>query len=121
MAAIVDERARELFFEENRKTEMTRISFLFAKTGKPAENGKTYSLAGISENNYLYDRVMAKNNFYKLGILTNHGDKYTMSPYHILCPIPTRSINGNSDGRLKQNKGYAGYDPTVIPLDKIPE
>jgi len=44
-----------------------------------------------------------------------------MSPYHILWPIPTRSINGNSDGRLKQNKGYTGYDPTVIPLDKIPE
>ena len=121
MGTIVDERARELFFEEPRKTEMTRISFLFAKTGKPAENGKTYTLDGISENNYLYDRVMAKNNFYKLGIVTNHGDKYTMSPYHILWPIPTRSINGNSDGRLKQNKGYTGYDPTVIPLDKIPE
>jgi len=121
MGAIVDERARELFFEENRKTEMTRISFLFAKTGKAAENGKTYTLDGISENNYLYDRVMAKNNFYKLGIVTNHADKYTMSPYHILWPIPTRSINGNSDGRLKQNKGYTGYDPTVIPLDKIPE
>jgi hypothetical protein len=119
MGTIVDERARELFFEEARKTELTRISFLFAKTGKAAENGKTYTLDGISENNYLYDRVMAKNNFYKNGIVTNHGDKYTMSPYHILWPIPTRSINGNSDGRLKQNKGYTGYDPTVIPLDKI--
>ncbi|MCW3108991.1 MAG: starch-binding protein [Segetibacter sp.] len=120
MGTILDERARELFFEENRKTEMTRISFLFAKTGKPAENGKTYSLATISESNYLYDRVMAKNNFYKLGLVTNHGDKYTMSPYHILWPIPTRSINGNSNGRINQNKGYVGYENNVPALDKIP-
>jgi hypothetical protein len=120
MGTILDERARELFFEENRKTELTRISFLFAKTGKAAENGKVYTLAGISENNYLYDRVMAKNNFYKLGIVTNHGDKYTMSPYHILWPIPTRSINGNSNGRINQNKGYVGYENNVPPLEKIP-
>jgi hypothetical protein len=120
MAAIVDERARELFFEENRKTEMTRISYLFAKTGKAAENGKVYTLAKFSDDNYLFDRVMAKNNFYKLGLVTNHGDKYTMSPYHILWPIPTRSINGNTNGRINQNKGYVGYENNVAPLDKIP-
>lgn len=120
MGTILDERARELFFEENRKTEMTRISFLFAKTGKAAENGKVYSLDKISESNYLYDRVMEKNNFYKYGIVTNHGDKYTMSPYHILWPIPTRSINGNSNGRINQNKGYVGYEKNVPALDKIP-
>ncbi|MDB5246696.1 MAG: starch-binding protein [Segetibacter sp.] len=119
MGTILDERARELYFEENRKTEMTRMSFLFAKTGKAAENGKTYSLANISESNYLYDRVMAKNNFYKLGLVTNHGDKYTMSPYHILWPIPTRSINGNSNGRINQNKGYVGFENNVAALDKI--
>jgi hypothetical protein len=121
MGTILDERARELFFEENRKTEMTRISYLFAKTGKAAENGKVYTLAGFSENNYLFDRVMAKNNFYKLGLVTNHGDKYTMSPYHILWPIPTRSINGNSYGRINQNKGYTGYENNVPALDKIPD
>jgi len=120
MGTILDERARELFFEENRKTEMTRISFLFAKTGKAAENGKTYSLDRISESNYLYDRVMAKNNFYRLGLVTNHGDKYTMSPYHILWPVPSRSINGNSNGRINQNKGYIGFEKNVPALDKIP-
>ena len=120
IGTILDERARELYFEEGRKSELTRISFLFAKTGKAAENGKTYTLGAISENNYMYDRIMAKNNFYKNGILTNHGDKYTISPYHILWPIPTRSINGNSDGRIKQNKGYTGYDPTLQALDVIP-
>lgn len=120
MGTILDERARELYFEENRKTELTRISFLFAKTGKPAENGKVYTIDRISDDNYSYDRVMAKNNFYKNGIVTTHGDKYTMSPYHILWPIPTRSINGNSNGRINQNKGYVGYENNVPALDKIP-
>jgi hypothetical protein len=120
MGMILDERARELFFEEGRKSELTRISFLFAKTGKTAENGKTYNLNSISENNYFYDRIIAKNNFYKNGVVNNHGDKYTISPYHILWPIPTRSIQGNSDGRIKQNKGYTGYDPNLQALDVIP-
>ncbi|HZH64943.1 MAG TPA: RagB/SusD family nutrient uptake outer membrane protein [Flavisolibacter sp.] len=121
MGTIFDERARELFYEEPRKTEMTRVSFLFAKTGKAAENGKTYTLDRISDDNYIYDRVMAKNNFYKLGILTNHADKYTMSPYHILWPVPTPSIQANSNGIIKQNKGYSGYDPSRQALDIIPE
>ncbi|HVF80424.1 MAG TPA: RagB/SusD family nutrient uptake outer membrane protein, partial [Flavisolibacter sp.] len=117
IGTIFDERARELFYEEPRKTEMTRVSFLFAKTGKAAENGKTYTLDRISDDNYIYDRVMAKNNFYKLGILTNHADKYTMSAYHILWPVPTPSIQANSNGIIKQNKGYSGYDPSQQALD----
>ncbi|RYF91000.1 MAG: RagB/SusD family nutrient uptake outer membrane protein, partial [Chitinophagaceae bacterium] len=39
IGSILDERARELFYEEPRKTELTRISYIFAMTGKPAENG----------------------------------------------------------------------------------
>ncbi|MFN2439860.1 MAG: RagB/SusD family nutrient uptake outer membrane protein [Chitinophagaceae bacterium] len=120
MGTIVDERARELYFEEPRKTEMTRISYLFAKTGQAAENGKTYSLTAFSDNNYLYDRVMAKNNFYKLRIRTAHNDQYTMSPYHILWPIPSTAIEANSNGIINQNKGYIGFEKNVPPLDKIP-
>lgn len=121
MATILDERARELFFEENRKTELTRISYLFAKTGKPAENGKVYNLANFSENNYLYDRVIAKNNFYRDGVFTNYGAKYTISPYHVLWPVPTPSIEANSNGRINQNKGYNGFNLNVPALDKIPD
>lgn len=121
MATILDERARELFFEENRKTELTRISYLFAKTGKAAENGKTYSLDRFSESNYLYDRVIAKNNFYRDGVLTNYGTKYTISPYHVLWPVPTPSIEANSNGRINQNKGYNGYNLNIPALDKIPD
>jgi len=121
MATILDERARELFYEENRKTELTRISYLFAKTGKPAENGKTYTLAALSENNYLYDRVIAKNNFYRDGVATNYGVKYTISPFHVLWPIPTPAIEANSNGRINQNKGYNGFALNVPALDKIPD
>jgi hypothetical protein len=120
MGTLLDERARELYFEEPRKTELTRISYLYAKTGKTADNGKTYTMATFSENNYLYDRVMAKNNFYRLGIVTNHGDKYTMSPYHILWPVPTTSIQANTYGHINQNKGYTGYETNIPALDKIP-
>ena len=41
---LLDERARELFYEEPRKCELTRIAFLFAKTGKADEKGRTYSM-----------------------------------------------------------------------------
>lgn len=120
MNTILDERARELYFEEPRKTELTRISYLFAKTGKMAENGKVYKLDNFSEDNYLYDRVIAKNNFYKLGIVTNHGDKYTISPYHTLWPVPTASIQSNTNGHINQNKGYVGFATNIPALDSIP-
>ena len=121
MGSILDERARELYFEEPRKTELTRISFLFAKTGKAAENGKVYKLDNFSDDNYLYDRVMAKNNFYRLGIVTNHGDKYTMSPYHTLWPVPSATIQANTYGHINQNKGYIGYATNIPALDTIPK
>jgi hypothetical protein len=110
-----------LYFEEPRKTELTRIAFLFAKTGKPAYNGKTYSLDNFSDNNFFYDRVIEKNVFYRTGIVTNHGDKYTMSAFHVLWPVPSNPIAANTYGVINQNKGYVGYEKNVPPLDKIPE
>lgn len=121
IGTILDERARELYFEEPRKTELTRIAFLFAKTGKPAYNGKTYTLANFSESNFFYDRVIEKNVFYRTGIVTNHGDKYTMSAFHVLWPIPSNPIAANAYGVINQNKGYVGYEKNVPPLDKIPD
>ncbi|MEJ7768759.1 MAG: RagB/SusD family nutrient uptake outer membrane protein [Chitinophagaceae bacterium] len=121
MGTLLDERARELYYEEPRKTELTRISYLYAKTGKMADNGKSYKLTNFSDDNYLYDRIIAKNNFYRLGILTNHGDKYTVSPYHTLWPVPTTSINANSYGHINQNKGYSGFETNIPATDKIPE
>ena len=119
--AVLDERARELYWEEPRKTELTRIAYLFAKTGKAAPNGKSYSLANFSTNNYWYDRLMDKNIFYKTNFVTNHGDMFKISQYHVLWPIPQAAILGNSGGRINQNLGYSGADLNVPALDKIPE
>ncbi len=121
IGTILDERARELFYEEPRKTELTRISYIFAMTGKTAENGKTYTLNNFSDNNYFYDRIMARNNFYREGLVTNHGDKYTISPYHVLWPVPSNAIQANSNGIINQNKGYSGYERYSPPLTQIPE
>lgn len=121
IGTILDERARELFYEEPRKTELTRIAYIFAQTGKPAYNGKAYALANFSDNNFFYDRVKEKNNFYRANTVTNRGDRYTISPFHVLWPVPTRSIQANSYGVINQNKGYVGYEANKPPLDIIPD
>jgi hypothetical protein len=117
IGTILDERARELFYEEPRKTELTRIAYILAITGQPAYNGKTYNMATFSENNFFYDRIIEKNIFYQKGISTNYGNVYTISPHHVLWPVPTVSIQANTYGRINQNKGYTGYALNVPPLD----
>lgn len=117
IGVVLDERARELFYEEPRKTELTRIAYIFAKTGIMAENGKTYSLANFSDDNYYYDRVMEYNEFYNRGVFTNSGVEFTISPYHVLWPIPAYTINANTQGVINQNKGYAGYENNIVPLE----
>jgi starch-binding outer membrane protein, SusD/RagB family len=119
IGTILDERARELFYEEPRKTELTRIAYILAKTGKPAYNGKVYTLERFSDENFFYDRIMEKNNFYNRNVRSNFGTMYTISPYHVLWPVMTASIVGNSRGRINQNKGYTGYANNVPALTEI--
>lgn len=119
IGVILDERARELYYEEYRKTELTRIAYIFALTGKTADNGKSYSLTNFSDDNYFIDRINEKNDFYNKGVITVHGDEYTMSAYHVLWPVPQGSINSNVGGKIKQNKGYIGYDESVPVLESI--
>ncbi|MFN5479848.1 MAG: RagB/SusD family nutrient uptake outer membrane protein [Chitinophagaceae bacterium] len=120
IGSILDERARELYYEEARKTELTRISYIFAKTGK-SFNGKTYNANNFSTANFFYDRIMAQNPFYKNGVKNIRGDQYTISPYHVLWPIPRPAIQANSLGQINQNVGYSGSETNKPALDKIPE
>ena len=120
IGTILDERARELYWEEPRKTELTRIAYIFAQTGKAAYNGKTYALANFSDNNFMYDRIMEKNDFYKNQVPTLQGVNYKIAPYHVLWPIPASAQRFNTEGRINQNKGYAGYELNKPPLDKLP-
>ncbi|MCE4563432.1 RagB/SusD family nutrient uptake outer membrane protein [Maribellus sp. CM-23] len=118
IGTILDERARELFWEEPRKTELNRIAFLFAQEGK-AYRGKTYSIQDFGENNFYYDRVMEYTDFYNKGVRANNGQEYTMSPYHVLWPVPQAAISSNTQGQINQNYGYDGYENNVPTLDVI--
>lgn len=120
IGTILDERARELFWEEPRKTELSRIAFLFAQTGQ-TYNGKSYTTAEFGTSNFFYDRVMEKNSFYNKGVQANNGQEYTMSPFHVLWPIPQAAISSNTNGVLNQNFGYNGYENNIPPLEAIPE
>lgn len=133
IGAIVDERARELYFEENRHIELTRIAYTFAKTGKSCEYfGRTYSLNNISGPggtgtnvkqegiNFYYDWVMQKNNFYNKGV-KHRWAEYKMSVHHILWPVPAAAINANTKGVINQNIGYPGAEKNIAPLMAIQE
>ena len=118
IGTILDERARELYWEEPRKTELTRIAYIFAMTGKSAYNGKTYNLNAFSDQNFFYDRIMEKNDFYKNNVRTLQGVNYRIAPYYVLWPVPASAQRFNTEGHINQNKGYSGYESNVPALDK---
>lgn len=120
MGTVLDERARELFYEEPRKTELTRMAYIYAKTGQ-SYNGKTYTTSNFSTANFFIDRILEKNIFYKRNFVTLHGDMFKMSPYHVLWPVPRDAILANTDGHINQNIGYSGAESNVAALDKIPD
>jgi len=120
IGTILDERARELYYEEPRKTELTRLSYIFAKTGK-SYNGNTYSEANFATKNFYFDRITEKNDFYNRNVKAVNGQEFTMSPYHVLWPIPQKSIDSNPKGVINQNFGYDGYANNVPALTAIPK
>lgn len=110
---IFDERARELFAEEPRHSELVRASYILAKQSKSG-----YSLDNFSQKNYYYDRVRKLNNFYdrKVQYIGNTAD---IAPFHVLWPIPSSVITANTLGIINQNKGYDGAERNVPPLETI--
>lgn len=117
IGAVLDERNRELYMEEPRKVEITRMAIIFARTGKQCYNGKTYSYDNLTTDNFYYDRVVEISDFYnKPNAVTVKGNYYTISPYHIFWPIPAYAINANSRGVINQNYGYPGTENNIDPL-----
>lgn len=108
---ILDERARELFLEEHRKIELTRIAYTKARL-----NQEGYSLDNFSENNWFYDRVMEKNHFYREEVFYST-NAYVMRPYHVLYPVPLTAITSNTQGHINQNKGYPGSESNIPPVE----
>ncbi|MDR0558679.1 MAG: RagB/SusD family nutrient uptake outer membrane protein [Prevotellaceae bacterium] len=129
IGAILDERARELYYEENRHVELVRIAYTYARTGKLCEvfGGRAYKLdnfsgpGGIGSNvketgfNFYYDWVTARNNFYNKGVVTAYAE-YKISVHHVLWPIPADAITSNTRGKINQNIGYPGAENNVPPL-----
>lgn len=122
---IMNERARELFFEEWRNVELTRVSLCLARSGRPDEWGNTYDLATFDKQSgtdlqggsYWYQRCV-RYGMYNKGV-TIHVDatktniNYIMGKHNIYWPIPEKAIVSNNKGQLYQNFGYDGYDPSI--------
>ena len=86
-----------------------------------AVDGKTYTLANFSTSNFMVDRILEKNVFYRTNFVTIHQDMFRISQFHVLWPVPQSAISANPDGRINQNIGYSGADLNVPALDVIPE
>jgi len=112
---IMDERARELYLEEWRHMELSRVSYCLALSGKADEWGNTYSVENLSSDSYWWQRVSRLNGFYNTGayIWQQSNRKYTMAANNIFWPIPNWAIEANRNGTLSQNPGYDGYDASV--------
>ena len=115
IGTILDERARELYYEELRHVELNRVAFILAKTGKTCYNGKTYNLDNFSTSNFWYDRVIEKNKFYRENVVAPFYS-FRVAPWCALWPIPAPSINANTLGHINQNKGYPGAENNITPV-----
>ncbi len=125
---IVNERARELYLEEWRRTELTRISYCLALSGKPDEWGNTYNIntwdkqegTDTRGGSYWYQRIVHYSYYNKFpnGITSGPNTlKYTMDKHNVYYPIPNDAITANNKGTLWQNYGYDGYNPNIKEWD----
>lgn len=121
---IADERGRELWLEEWRNVELTRISMCLANSGIPDEWGNVYSKdnwdkqsgTDLSGGSYWYQRIV-HHSLYNRGYTIKSGNgllNYTMDKRNLFWPIPySRAIEANAKGQLQQNYGYDGYNPAI--------
>ncbi|MGB3065585.1 RagB/SusD family nutrient uptake outer membrane protein [Sphingobacterium thalpophilum] len=127
---IMNERARELYWEEWRNVELKRVSLCLARSGRPDEWGNVYNLENFdkqtgtdaSGGSYWYQRIVHYS-LYNKGVIhvsaTGLSDiKYSMDKKNMYWPIPNVAITSNIKGQLKQNYGYDGYNPATPVWDK---
>lgn len=120
---IMNERARELYWEEWRNVELTRVSLCLARSGKPDEWGNTYRMDDFDKQSgtdpeggsYWYQRIIHYSMYNKgpiqIDATGNPNPNYTMDKKNLYWPIPYAAITANNKGILAQNYGYDGYDP----------
>ncbi|MXV16759.1 RagB/SusD family nutrient uptake outer membrane protein [Hufsiella ginkgonis] len=110
---IMNERARELNMEEWRFTELSRVSYCLAASGKADEWGNTYTVDNLAQNSYWFQRIEHYSDFYNKNKVTVKNRSYTIAPKNINWPIPQTAINSNGGAAIAQNPGYSGYSATV--------
>lgn len=125
---IMNERARELYLEEYRHVELSRVSLCLAMSGKPDEWGNTYDIntydkqEGTDPNggSYWWQRMCHYNNFYNKGDnntgvhrLQRLTITYNLNKHNLYLPVPQNAINANTGNALWQNFGYDGYNENV--------
>lgn len=119
---IADERARELYLEEWRQPELTRISWCLAKSGQKDEWGHTYdpvnwckqSGTDAAGGSYWYQRLTHYSIFNKGTITSNNKElNYRVDKRNVFWPIPNSAITANINAQLRQNFGYTGYDENI--------
>lgn len=113
---IFDERARELYIEEPRHSEMIRVSFILAMLNRDG-----YTLANFHQKNWYHDRVMRVNDHYHAPVFAWYGNVADIKPHHALWPIPQSVITENTLGRVNQNLGYPGAELNEPALETIIE
>lgn len=128
---IVNERARELYLEEHRHTELSRISYCLALSGKPDEWGNVYDVntydkqsgTDLEGGSYWYQRIMHYNGFYNKTPVNANGKvfKYVINKHNLYYPVPNSAITRNTKGQLRQNYGYDGYDENIPMWQTIEE
>jgi tetratricopeptide (TPR) repeat protein len=126
---IMNERARELYWEEWRNVELKRVSLCLARSGKPDEWGNTYTLnnfdnqlgTGSAGGSYWYQRIVHYSLYNKgpiqINATGNSNPNYTMDKKNMYWPIPYTAILANNKGKLSQNVGYDGYEPNTPTWD----
>lgn len=126
---IMNERARELYWEEWRNVELKRVSLCLARSGQPDEWGNTYNLETFDQQSgtdsqggsYWYQRIVNYSMYNKgpiqINATGNSNPNYTMDKKNMYWPIPYAAITANNKGELSQNYGYDGYNPNTPKWD----
>ncbi|HSC53823.1 MAG TPA: RagB/SusD family nutrient uptake outer membrane protein [Phnomibacter sp.] len=120
---IMNERARELYLEEWRHMELSRVSYCLALSGKADEFGTVYNKdtydqsegTDLAGGSYWYKRTVLSGGMYNRGgvMSNNRLLNYKINKCNLYWPIPNSAITANNQGKLSQNFGYDGYDPNT--------
>lgn len=119
---ICDERARELYMEEWRQPELTRISWCLAKSNQPDEWGNIYDIktwdkqsgTDLNGGSYWFKRCTRYSIFNHGIILSKVNLNYQVDKHNLFWPVPNSAITANIGAKLRQNYGYDGYDDSTV-------